>query len=153
MAQRWEGGEREREEAGSVDQRSEDDGAPGDAQRVPEGVGERRPVALVQMVEEVDLIGLGGTEDGGGDQDGGDVQRGAEDPHAQEGDEDRQERGDHRQQPGGGAAEDEQEDDEDERGGDGEALRQRRHEVPADLHLDERLAHHAHAGVPERRRA
>src|SRR5260370_41182822 len=107
MPPRRKAGERERQKGGRIDQGSEDDGPARDAERVRERIAQRGSVALVQVVEEVDLVIFRRAEDGGGDEDGGDVRRGAEQTHPQEGGADGEERGAHRQRPRGGAAEDE----------------------------------------------
>ena len=123
---------------GGVDQRGEDDGPARDPQRVPQrSVEPTRALPLLQVVEEVDLVVLGGAEHGGGDEDGGHVERAAEEPHPEEGDQDGEDRRDHRHQPRRRAAEHEQEGGEDERRGEGEALGQRGHEARAHLGLED----------------
>ena len=68
--------QRERQEAAGVDQRGEHDRVTGHAHGVDERLLGRRPVAapFLEVVEEVDLVVLGGPEHRRGDEDGGDVE-------------------------------------------------------------------------------
>src|SRR5439155_13953191 len=69
LPQRGKAGDGERQEARGVDQGREDNRVAGHAQGVRKCIAERMAVALVQVMEEVDLIVLRRPEDGGGDQD------------------------------------------------------------------------------------
>ena len=83
------------------------------------------PPPLLEVVEEVDLVVLGGAEHRRGDQDRRHVERHPDQPHHQEHHQDREQRRDHRHQPRAAAAEHHQEGREDDDDGEREALHQR----------------------------
>src|SRR5262249_3022480 len=67
-------GKRQREKAARVDQRGEQDRPAGNQHRVPQGGSGSVTRAFLEVIEEMNLVVLRGTQHGGGDENRGDIE-------------------------------------------------------------------------------
>jgi len=133
----------QRQKAAGVDERCKKNRAPGDQHGVLQGAGRRAGrAAFLKMVEEVDLIVLGRSQDGRADEDRCNIERDVREPHDQKHGQDREQRRNHGHDRGGGAAKYQQEREKNDARRERETLRERGQKTLRDLGAEHPLADH-----------